>query len=109
MQYPEVVESVYKKISSIPQINHFPYTKDWILKVLYHRTINREAKYPLYGNIKSVVDFALEHAPIDDWNITPEDYENAKANQQNQWLVWRDSLTPVDSGMKKTIDDNREF
>lgn len=109
MKYPEVVDLVYRKILSIPEPNPLPHNKDWILKVLYHRTINREVKYPIYGTIKTIIDFALEHAPIDDWNITLEDYSAAKLNQQNRWLNWRESLTPANSGMKKTIDNEQEF
>ena len=109
MIYPEVVESVYKKISAIPEPNPLPHNKDWILTVLYHRTVNPRAKYPSNGIIKSILDFGLEFAPIEDWNITLEDYNAAKLSQKTRWLNWRESLTPVGSGMKRTIDDNTEF
>jgi len=109
MQYPEVVNSVYRKVSSIPEPNPIPHNKDWILTVLYHRTTNPNAKYPANGVIKTILDFGLEFAPIEDWNISLEDYNAAKLNQQSRWLAWRESLTPVCSGMKKTIDNNEEF
>ncbi|HEY9867173.1 MAG TPA: hypothetical protein V6D21_23560 [Candidatus Obscuribacterales bacterium] len=109
MNYPEVVESVFSKISSIPEPNPLPHNKDWILTVLYHRTVNPRAKYPSNGVIKSILDFGLEFAPLEDWNISLEDYSVAKLNQQNRWLTWRESLTPIGSGMKKTIDNEQEF
>lgn len=108
MNYPEVVNSVFNKISAIPEPNPLPHNKDWILTVLYHRTTNPSAKYPENGVIRSILDFGLEHSPTEDWNITLEDYSAAKSNQQKRWLAWREGLTPVNSGMKKTIDNEQE-
>jgi hypothetical protein len=109
MQYPEVVESVFDKISSIPEPNPLPHNKDWILTVLYHRTTNPKAKYPREGAVKTILDLGLEFAPVEDWNISLEDYNAAKLNQQSRWLTWRENLAPVGSELKKTIDNNQEF
>lgn len=109
MIYPEVVESVYSQILSIPEPNPIPKNKDWILMVLYHRTVNPYAKYPSDGVIKSILEFGLEFAFVEDWDISLEDYNTAKLNQQTRWLAWQDGLTPVNSGMKKTIDNDQEF
>jgi hypothetical protein len=109
MNYPEVVESVYRKISAKPKTQHLPHNKDFILMTLYHRTTNPKAKYPREGAVKTILDLGLEFAPIEDWNISLEDYNTAKLNQQTRWLAWREGLTPVNSGMKKTIDNEQEF
>ena len=109
MKYPEVVESVYSQILSIPEPNPIPKNKDWILMVLYHRTVNPYTKYPSDGVIKSILEFGLKFAFVEDWNITLEDYNVAKSNQQTRWLAWQEGLTPVNSGMKKTIDNEQEF
>ena len=109
MQYPKVVESVYKKISSKPKTQHIPHNKDFILMTLYHRTVNPKAKYPCEGVIKNILDLGLEFAPVEDWEIDLEDYNAAKLNQQTRWLSWRESLAPVGSELKKTIDNEQEF
>ena len=109
MNYPEWVESVYSQILLIPEPNPIPKNKDFILMTLYHRTTNPKAKYPREGAVKTILDLGLEFAPVEDWNITLEDYNAAKLNQQTRWLSWRENLAPVGSEFKKTIDNNQEF
>lgn len=51
----------------------------------------------------------MQYPEVVELVYSQKDYNTAKSNQQTRWLAWQEGLTPVNSGMKKTIDNEQEF
>lgn len=117
VNYPKITLLFIEKAKETFRPDPVLLDPDWVTAKLFHYQCNPQLN-PMNKTSQNCVWGAEEILPRSQWNILSEQAQDSSERLRQKWLenrkqsrllALRDNQTHVNSGLKKTIDNEQEF